>query len=541
MIVRWFGRSKWTIRFLGLSESKPGAKEKGMVLIQIDGLSHSQLVAALERNEMPFIKNLLDHRGYQIQRHYSGLPSSTPAVQAELFYGIKMGVPAFGFMDRQSGELVRMYEPDAVHRLDEQFQEQGEPLLRGGSSYGDNYTGGAAEVHFSPSDLGWDSLIKQANPAAVGLLALLNVYSLLRTAFLLFVEFFLAIYDCVTGLMEGRNLIKELKFVPTRVAICILLRELVTIGAKVDIARGLPVIHVNYLGYDEQSHRRGPNSRFAHWALKGVDDAVGRVWRSIRTAGKREYEVWIYSDHGQEDSESYAVSQGRFVEEAITEVFEKLWEGSSRGGAGDGRGIALQRARLLGGDKLQRLFPSDGTRETQTEANLTATAVGPLGFVYFGESLDDEDRCRLARGMVEMARIPLVLIPWENDRARAWTLEGEFYLPEDSERLLGGDHPFLQEVTRDFISICHHPNAGQFVISGWRRNAKPMTFPVENGSHGGPGPEETSGFAVLPERISRRWHRKGYLRPSDLRGEVMKRLKAGKDRSRGNGRVGPRG
>ena len=66
-----------------------------------------------------------------------------------------------------------------------------------------------------------------------------------------------------------------------------------------DISRGLPIIHINFLGYDEQSHRRGPHSRFAHWTLKGIDDAIARLWRAANHAAWRHYEVWVYSDHGQ--------------------------------------------------------------------------------------------------------------------------------------------------------------------------------------------------------------------------------------------------
>ena len=45
----------------------------------------------------------------------------------------------------------------------------------------------------------------------------------------------------------------------------------------IDATRGLPVIYLDFVGYDEQSHRRGPSSRFAHWSLKGIDGAIGRL------------------------------------------------------------------------------------------------------------------------------------------------------------------------------------------------------------------------------------------------------------------------
>ncbi len=39
------------------------------------------------------------------------MPACTPAVQGELFYGVKTVVPAFAFKDPDAKRIVRMYEP----------------------------------------------------------------------------------------------------------------------------------------------------------------------------------------------------------------------------------------------------------------------------------------------------------------------------------------------------------------------------------------------------------------------------------------------
>jgi hypothetical protein len=93
------------------------------------------------------------------------------------------------------------------------------------------------------------------SPLTLGVILLWHGWSLVRTAALLVLEFVLAVVDCIRGLIDGQDLWKEFKFVPTRVAISILFREMATIGAKIDTSRGLPVIHLNYLylGYDEQA------------------------------------------------------------------------------------------------------------------------------------------------------------------------------------------------------------------------------------------------------------------------------------------------
>ena len=82
---------------------------------------------------------------------YSGLPSATPAVQGELFYGVPCAVPSFCFRDRQTGRPVRMFDPAPAAKVQARLGLLGDGLLRGGSAYCDIFSGGAAEPHFCPS------------------------------------------------------------------------------------------------------------------------------------------------------------------------------------------------------------------------------------------------------------------------------------------------------------------------------------------------------------------------------------------------------
>ena len=93
----FFSRSHLLISLLGLTSSDKFADNKGLVLIQIDALSKRHLEKALQNAEMPFLKQLLCKHHYRLHTHYSGMPCSTAAVQAELFYGVKAAVPAFSF------------------------------------------------------------------------------------------------------------------------------------------------------------------------------------------------------------------------------------------------------------------------------------------------------------------------------------------------------------------------------------------------------------------------------------------------------------
>jgi endonuclease/exonuclease/phosphatase family metal-dependent hydrolase len=526
---RSFSRSEWLARLLRLPESPGSATEPGLVLIQIDGLSHSQLNHALKQGGMPFLHGLIKHEHYRLHRQYAGAPSTTAAVQAELFYGIKAAVPGFNFMERTSGKLVRMFEPDIVARVERKLEKYGsEPLLKGGSAYVDNYTGGAAEAHFCPNALGWGPSLRDANPWVVVLLVISNVYSFVRTAALLALEVMLALVDCIRGLIDGNDLIEELKFVPARVVVAILFRELAAIGAKIDIARGLPIIHLNLLGYDEQAHRRGPSSQFAHWTLRGIDDAIARIWRAAHRSRHRHYDVWIYSDHGQQRAQPYQQAQGRSFAEAVAELGMRQLDESVIVQSNGPWGIQLHRAQFLGGKKTQRLLPVRNSSQLKVESpQFTVSTLGPIAMIYRNGRLTPKMRAKLAQGLVEQAGVPVALVKQGRNRARAWTEAGEFLLPEDRTHILGADHPFLEDAARDLIALCHHPEAGDIIACGWRSGGPTYTFALELGAHGGISPEEMTAFALLPTDAPLPAGEHSYLRIADLREAALQLLGRG--------------
>ncbi len=461
---RNLSRSVWLARLLRLPVSEGAATRPALIMIQIDGLSQLQFERALKRGELPFLRRLIRREHYQLHAHYSGMPSTTPAVQAELFYGVKGAVPAFSFREHESRRIVRMFEPEAAARVEALHISNGnEGLLKGGSAYSDNFTGGAEESHYCPSSMGWGPALRSANPLVLLAFLIINLYSFLRTGVLLLVELALALVDFVRGLVRGHDLLQELKFIPTRVAISILLRELCVIGAKIDISRGLPIIHVNFLGYDEQSHRRGPGSLFAHWTLKGIDDAVARLWRAANHSAWRHYEVWIYSDHGQAAARQYHQLHGRTLEEAVTAVFGKLDANLPQLRRKSLSSVQTHRVRVLGGRKFQHLFSVLGiNHEEADEQQPMVAALGPLGHVYSPRQLNGEERDFVARELAHTHKVPLVVAVEAPGQLCAWTDAGEFRLPQQRAELFGSQHPFLDAVSEDLIRVCEHVDAGDF-------------------------------------------------------------------------------
>jgi len=72
------------------------------------------------------------------------------------------------------------------------------------------------------------------------------------------------------------------------------------------------------------------------------------------------------------------------------------------------------------------------------------------------------------------------------------------------------------------VTLAHHPHAGNFVLLGLQPGKPYVTFAVENGSHAGPGPQETHGFIMLPPGLDIPELEKGYLRPEDIYHAAMR-------------------
>lgn len=527
---RRFSRSRWMARLLNLPSSDCEPSSHGLVLIQVDGLAYPQLQKALARKKMPFLSKLIRKEHYHLEHLFPGVPSTTPAVQAELFYGVHAAVPAFAFMMRDTQELVRMYDPKAATKVEEFLKQRvSDPLLEGGSCYLSLFRAGTAdgEAHFCPASQGWGPALRNARLWKVLLLLIANLWGIVRTLSLLVVETVLALVDLVRGVIQGQNFWRELMFVPTRVAVTILMRELCTFGVKIDIARGLPVIYVNLLGYDEQSHRRGPDSAFAHWTLKGIDDAIGRIWRAAHRSERRHYDVWIFSDHGQEHTEPYINRHGRNLSEALAEALASLPSRPENYRHSTRQNMHLEPARMFGAEWIEKFIPGETGEGESSHSPLALTGLGPVAMLYNLET-NGTPLADIARLIVEKAKVPLVLYktgPEDDASVRGWWKHGPVRLPEDGLKVLGENHPFPRETSVDLAHLCLHPDAGDFVMCGWCAGEEPMTFAVENGSHGGPGPHETHAFALLPADIAT--PPRGHWRASVLRRAAQAFLREG--------------
>ena len=474
--LRVVERGEWYLRLLGLPVCQGAANEPGLLMVQIDGLGHHHLQAAMAEGRMPFLRGLLEKEDFVLRELYPGAPATTPAMQGELFYGVRTAVPAFQYRDAASNQVVALYEPQAAWQVEERLRSRGAPLLEGGSAYADIFTGGAREPHFCSASMGVGEALRTVDPLRWVPVLLLHLGVVLRSLGLLVLELGLALWDGLRGLGEGESLAAELRMLVARVWLVVALREFVVSSVQMDLARGLPVVHANLIGYDEQAHHRGPSSRFARWTLRGIDDAVRRMSRAAWRSPRRDYEVWVYSDHGQADSRSYARIRGRPLVEAVEEAAGEL---------------------------------------------LTVCAMGPVGHVYWpGAPPERAALQQMARHLVDRAGVPTVLLRGDPGEVLVAQPGRGAVLPRDGAAAFGADHPYLRDLVPDVVDLVHHPDAGHLVLVGWAPGGAPLSFADERGMHAATTPEETGGFAILPPSLRFTGVEVDYLRPLDLHREA---------------------
>src|SRR6266481_842819 len=125
-----------------------------MLLLHLDGVGRAQLEHALEHGYAPTLRAMLERGPYRLSPCRSGAPTSTPAFQAGLLYGVGHDIPGYTWFDKRRGSEVRMDRGEDARLLEEELARHGNPLLRGGSVYCSIFSGGALSRRWALS--GWN-------------------------------------------------------------------------------------------------------------------------------------------------------------------------------------------------------------------------------------------------------------------------------------------------------------------------------------------------------------------------------------------------
>ena len=146
------------------------------------------------------------------------------------------------------------------------------PLLDGGTSYGTIWPGGAADAFFNVVLFNYGAtttgkMVRNAYDKLLSTLAGVGIAGRVASRFLL--ELGVGLWDFQRWCRRIHTTRFEWRFLYMRLFVSVIMRDVSTQAAIVDILRGVPRIFIDYLGYDEYAHRRGPDSELALYNLHG--------------------------------------------------------------------------------------------------------------------------------------------------------------------------------------------------------------------------------------------------------------------------------
>jgi hypothetical protein len=160
----------------------------------------------------------------------------------------------------------------------------------------------------------------------------------------------------------------------------VVFREIQTFACLIDIYRGMPAIYTNYYSYDEVAHHFRVGSVDALKALRGIDKQITQIDRMRTQYRKRQYDLYIFSDHGMTPSIPFKKAYGRTLGQYIAEQIGEGVFTDERGG--DERPSAAKALFLL--EELKGIE----ARLSERGASLVQAA---YRFVDKGLVVDDED------------------------------------------------------------------------------------------------------------------------------------------------------
>ena len=502
---------------------RPGPLEGGrrLLLIQLDGVSRHRLEWAMREGLMPYLASRLDRGLSGVSSARSGTPASTPAFQAGLLYGVSPSVPGFVWYDRRDGREIRMDRATDAAAIEAGLSERNRPLLEGGTSYFSIFSGGAALPHFCLSGLageyelealadgfsGWDALAS----------GLVHSVTAARTSARAAHELTLGLWQGAAWSLTLGRLKHEPRFLIHRLLVGALMRELAVGGIIIDVARGVPVVYCDLLGYDEFAHRRGPDASEAVAHLRSMDLALAAIYAAAEAVPELSYDVYVFSDHGHVATKPFESFTGLSLPEYLAladggvavprrlgnEEAVRLAQTRSLRAALSTWPAALRDRIGHGLDRLERGVIGHALGFARLDRVVTAEA-GDLAHVYFtGERapIDLEEVRRRHPGVLSAlreSRAVGIVVARQGRRGVALVQGEELELdrPEDVARLPHPAPELLATYLADLVSI---QDAGDLVVLGWRGEGQvPVAYAWEFGSHGGVAPEEIEIFFVHP-------------------------------------------
>lgn len=488
--------------------------KQGFILLEIDGLSEAILQHAIHKGQMPTLAVWLEQGTHKLKSWETDLSCQTGASQAGILHGKNQDLPAFRWVEKDSGNrLMVSTGPFDASEIESRISNNKGLLSQNGASRANLFSGDAEDVIFTYSQL--TNMSRFYNSAWYFFYS--GPYNLSHTIVLTIWDIILEIYaHWRRWRKDVQPRLNNLGFYPViRAFTNVFLREMTTYTLIGDIFEGKhDVIYATYVGYDEIAHHSGVEDEDAFFALKKLDRHFAFLLQAAESA-RRPYRFIILSDHGQSKGATFKQRYGLTFEDLVRSLIpSKLKIHSELDTNQDHFGHALtypvEKGKKMAKEGLQRVRIGGDHEEIKSpmdEAQVVVLASGNLGLIYFSDWVDNlsleevEDLFpSLIPGLTQHEGIGFIMVRSQEHGPIVIGAKGRYYLEE--ERIVGQNPlanfgPRTAQHLRRTAGFKYVPD---ILVNSIYDSEKDEVAAFEEliGSHGGAGGGQSYPFLIYP-------------------------------------------
>src|SRR5512132_479197 len=218
----------YTLRVVQRVARRQGGEERtdvpGIIFLEIDGLALPVLRRAMRDGNAPEMARWLAEDDYALREGETDLASQTGASQAGILLGSNEDIPAFRWVEKETGRTMTCSKPDDCAEI-ERRRSTGIGLLRdGGASRGNLLSGEAEHLILTVSRINEE---KRSNPGYRAFFA--NGFNVTRLLVLFFWE---VILELTAAARSARRDVRPrghrgIAYAFMRAAMCVIVRDLI--------------------------------------------------------------------------------------------------------------------------------------------------------------------------------------------------------------------------------------------------------------------------------------------------------------------------
>ncbi|RSS60280.1 phage holin family protein [Streptomyces sp. WAC01280] len=292
--------------------------DPGTVFLQLDGVGHHVLRAAVADGLMPTVAGWLD-AGHRLTPWRTDWSSQTGASQLGILHGSNEDVPAFRWYEKDTGRLMVSNRPASAVELQRRAVRRtgdGGLLTVDGASRGNLFSGGADQLALV---LSMAARRGRRNRSRAGYFAYFSdPANAVRTAGSLVTECVREMCQSTRALLrrETPRVSRGGTYPFVRAFATVVERDVVVAAVMGDMLAGRTAVYADLVAYDEVAHHSGPHGRDTDQVLRRLDRAIALI-ATVAEHAPRPYRIVLLSDHGQSPGETFESAYGLSLKELV--------------------------------------------------------------------------------------------------------------------------------------------------------------------------------------------------------------------------------